>query len=135
MSLNKSPELLKIINGQIKQLRKKSTKAERILWEELRNRKFLNKKFYRQYAIIHDILGKETFYIADFYSHEERLVIELDGEIHNYRLIQDKQRAEVLKSQGLRIIRFKNSEVEKDVKEVLRKLKKFMTTKYVSSYK
>jgi very-short-patch-repair endonuclease len=126
MSLAKNPELLQVINAQTKKLRKKSTIAERILWEELRNRKFLNKKFYRQYAIIHDILGRETFFIADFYSYAERLVIELDGDIHNYRLKRDKQKEDVLKSLGLRIIRFNNSEVEKDV---LERLKKFICSK------
>ena len=128
MSLNKNPELIQVITTQTKELRKKSTKAERIFWEELRNRKFLNKKFYRQYAIIHDILGKETFYIVDFYSFEEKLVIELDGEIHNFRLKQDNQKVDVLKSLGLRIIRFKNSEVENNVKGVMQKLKEFIGT-------
>ena len=78
MSLTKNPELIKIINAQTKNLRKKSTKAERILWEELRNGKFLNKKFYRQHPIIYDILGKEIFFVADFYSYEEKVIIELD---------------------------------------------------------
>ena len=126
MSLNKNPELIQVVKVRTKELRKKSTKAERILWEELRNRKFLNKKFYRQHAIIHDVLGKETFYIADFYSFEEKLVIELDGEIHKYRLKQDDQKGDVLKSLGLKIIRFKNSDVENDVKGVLRKLREYI---------
>ena len=126
MSLIKSTGLIQVINSQTKKLRKKSTKAERILWEELRNRKFLNKKFYRQYAIIHDIRGKETFFVADFYSFEEKLVIELDGEIHNYQLKQDNLKDDVWKSLGLKVIRFKNNEVEKDVKEVLKRLKEFI---------
>lgn len=129
MSLTKNPELLQVINAQTKKLRKKSTKAERILWEELRNRKFLNKKFYRQHPVIHDITGRETFYIADFYSFEEKIVIELDGEIHNYRLKQDKQKDDVLRSMGMKVIRIDTSEVEKDVKEVLKKLKRFICSK------
>jgi very-short-patch-repair endonuclease len=126
LSLNKNRELLQVINAETKKLRKKSTKAERILWEELRNRKFLKKKFYRQHPIVHDTLGKETFYIVDFYSYEERLVIELDGEIHNYRLKEDNQKDDELKSLGLSVIRFKNSEVENDMKEVLNKLEEFI---------
>ena len=126
MSLNKNSELLKVITTETKKLRKKSTKAERILWEELRNRKFLKKKFYRQHPIVFDTLGKETFYVVDFYSHEEKLVIELDGEIHNYQLKKDSQKYDVLRSLGLSVIRFKNNEVEEDVKEVLNKLKEFI---------
>jgi len=54
-------------------LRKKSTKAEKILWNELRNRKFNNLKFRRQHPI-----GK---YIVDFYCNEEKVIIEVDGQI------------------------------------------------------
>ena len=129
MSLTKNPELIKIINAQTKNLRKKSTKAERILWEELRNGKFLNKKFYRQHPIIYDILGKEIFFVADFYSYEEKVIIELDWENHNYRLKRDKQKDDILRNLRLRVIRFKNSEVEKDVWEVLKKLNEIISSK------
>jgi very-short-patch-repair endonuclease len=126
MSLNKNHGFLEVVNLQTKKLRKKSTKAEKILWTELRNRKFLNIKFYRQFAIIHDILGKETFYIADFYSYEKKIVIELDGKIHNYQLRKDNLKDDVMRSLGLRVIRFNNNEVEKDTNKALLKLKEFI---------
>src|SRR5262245_40939702 len=60
--------------GHAKELRCESTNAEKILWSLLRNRQFKGKKFRRQHAIAH--------YVADFYCHECKLIIELDGNHH-----------------------------------------------------
>ena len=109
MSLKKDPKFLQIIKENTRLLRKNSTRAERILWEELRNRKFFNNKFYRQHPIITDISGKETFYIIDFYCNEKRLGIELDGKIHKFKINKDKDRTNILNKLGIKIIRFKNS--------------------------
>ena len=72
MSLNKSRELREVAKKICRDLRKNSTIAENKFWERLRNRKFLGKKFYRQYPLFFDTLGKESFYVADFYCHEEK---------------------------------------------------------------
>lgn len=62
-------------------LRKQSTKAEKILWNELRNRKFNNLKIRRQHPI--------EKYVVDFFCYEKKLIIEVDGEIHdNYNQIE-----------------------------------------------
>jgi very-short-patch-repair endonuclease len=118
MSLKRDPKLLQIIKENTRLLRKNSTKAERILWEELRNRKFFNKKFYRQHPIITDLSRKETFYIIDFYCNEKKLGIELDGEIHKFKEAKDEDRTDILNKMGIKIIRFKNSEVEDNLKSV-----------------
>jgi very-short-patch-repair endonuclease len=55
--------------------RKLSTKAEQVLWTHLRNRKLHGYKFRRQHPILD--------FIADFYCHGCKLIIELDGEYHN----------------------------------------------------
>ena len=123
MSLYYKKELVEIAKKLCRDLRKRSTKAEILLWEELRNKKFCNKKFYRQYPIFHDINGKETFFIADFFCFEESLAVELDGEYHQYRLTEDLERTDVLKILGLKVIRFTNKEVEQNIKLVLDKLK------------
>jgi len=123
MSLNRKKELVEIAKELCRKLRKEPTNAEKIFWEAVRNRKLLNRKFYRQYPIYYDIKGKETFYIADFFCFEEKLVIELDGKIHNYKMKEDKERTEILNSLGLRVLRFKNDEVEKDIEGVLSKLR------------
>ena len=91
MSLNNKSKLFEAAKVVCRELRKNSTKAERIFWEVIRNKKFYRKKFYRQYPIFHDITGKETFFVADFFCFDEKLIIELDGKYHQYRLQEDKE--------------------------------------------
>ncbi len=95
-------------------LRHEETKAEKILWKELRNRK-LGIKFRRQHPI-------EKF-ILDFYAPEIKLAIELDGSQHKGNHEYDKLRTEYLESQKIKIIRFWNMEIEKDLEKVLEKIK------------
>ena len=64
-----------------RELRQRSTKAEEKLWSRLRNRKIKGKKFRRQHAI--------AGYVADFYCHESKLVIELDGNFHTMQEAKD----------------------------------------------
>jgi very-short-patch-repair endonuclease len=121
MSLSNKHRLVEITKVVCRELRKNSTIAERLFWEAVRNKK-LGKKFYRQYPIFHDITGKETFFIADFYCHQEKLIIELDGKCHQYRLKEDKERTKILNYLGMRVIRFNNDEVINDLKNVLSKI-------------
>jgi very-short-patch-repair endonuclease len=95
-----------------RKLRRESTFPERRLWNELRGRRLCGLKFRRQHPI-----GR---FIVDFYSDENRLVIELDGNSHNDRADYDLEREEFLKSQNLRILRFGNDDVLRDLEAVLR---------------
>ncbi|GMU96936.1 endonuclease domain-containing protein [Ignavibacterium album] len=124
MSLNNKKKLVEVAKVVCRELRKNSTKAERIFWEQVRNRRFCGKKFYRQYPIFHDITGKETFFIADFFCFEEKLIVELDGRYHQYRLKEDEERTKILNHLGLSVIRFTNDEIENDLESVLLKLGK-----------
>ena len=124
MSLNKKVELAEIAKSICRQLRNNPTKAEIILWESLRRKKICGKKFLRQYPFFHDIIGKETFFVVDFYCHEEKLIVELDGKYHNYRLKEDEERTKILNYLGLRVIRFKNEEVVKNIDYVLAEIKR-----------
>jgi very-short-patch-repair endonuclease len=85
-----------------KELRQRQTSAEELFWKMVRNRRMLGLKIRRQHPI-----GK---YIVDFYCHELKLVIELDGSIHNLEHVRkkDKIRDAFLKEQGLRIFRVDN---------------------------
>ena len=99
-------------------LRMDLTKAEKILWEALRNRRLDNRKFRRQHALQN--------YVADFYCHEAKLIIELDGGIHEE---QDQKRYDhdrtcVLNEYGIKVIRIKNKEVVNNLNVVLGKIKK-----------
>lgn len=97
-------------------LRERMTLAEKLLWEELRNKKF-PVKFRRQHPL--------GLYVVDFYCHKLKLVIELDGEIHLKPEIAayDVKREKEITDMGLKVIRFKNSEVADSMEEVLEKIR------------
>ncbi len=124
MSLNKKRELSQIAKNVCRELRGKSTIAEKIFWETVRNRRFMGRKFLRQHPLFYDITGNESFFIADFYCHSERLVIELDGDYHKYHLKNDKERASILELLGISVLRFKNEEVIENIESVLVKVGK-----------
>jgi very-short-patch-repair endonuclease len=125
MSLINKKKLVDVAKVVCRGLRKNSTEAEREFWEAVRTKK-LGKKFYRQFLFFHDITGKETFFVADFYCHEEKLIVELDGKYHQYRLKEDKERTKILNYLGLRVIRFRNEEVINDLSGVVMKIEKEM---------
>jgi type I restriction enzyme R subunit len=96
-----------------RELRKKQTSAEALLWELLRNRQLLGFKFRRQHQFGH--------YIADFYCHEAQLVIECDGAVHepNEQWHHDQNRDAYMIAQGLRVLRFSNDRILNDTENVL----------------
>ena len=101
-------------------LRKELTDAEALLWQELRNRKLGGWKFRRQHPISH--------YVADFYCCEKRLIVEVDGSVHDEKEQKryDEARTKDLKRMGIEVLRFTNSEVEKKMGDVLRRIKEFV---------
>jgi len=103
-----------------KELRRQSTKAEKILWSLLRNRQFKGKKFRRQHAIAR--------YVADFYCHESKLIIELDGYHHAGKKAKeyDELRTKVLAEMGITVIRFWNEEIINSPEKVLRKISNYL---------
>ena len=96
--------------------RQTETEAEKILWTLLRNQRLKGKKFRRQHTI--------SNYILDFYCHECKLAIELDGNFHTDSEVRryDKLRSEVLNEIGIRVVRFWNEEVINDPINVLQKI-------------
>ena len=101
---------------EARELRQRQTPAEEIFWQIVRNRKFLNLKFRRQHQI-----GP---YITDFYCHEKRLVVELDGGVHQIpeQKERDKERDEYLTSLGNKVVRIKNEDVIERLEQTLEKL-------------
>ncbi|RKE04289.1 endonuclease domain-containing protein [Marinifilum flexuosum] len=108
------------IHKRAKELRKNMTDTEKILWEYIRNRRFKGLKFRRQHPI--------DIFIADFYCHELKLIIELDGKIHNTSENQeyDEGRTAELRYLGVQVIRFTNEEIDCDIKGALRRLEEFI---------
>lgn len=104
-------------------LRSRRTDAELDLWEAIRSKKMLNAKFRQQHPI--------DRFIVDFYCHEIKLVIELDGEIHNTSENKDydESRTEVLNNLGITVIRFTNLQIKHDLKSVLEKIEVAITNR------
>jgi very-short-patch-repair endonuclease len=92
------------------------TKAEAVLWKKLKDRNVFNTKFRRQHPI--------SIFIVDFYCHEYKLVIEVDGDIHNdeNECQYDLARTEVLNKFGLSVIRFTNNQILYNLDSVIKKI-------------
>ncbi|MFH1683896.1 MAG: DUF559 domain-containing protein [Candidatus Margulisiibacteriota bacterium] len=114
------------IKETVRDLRKRQTKAETILWQALRSRKLRGKKFLRQHPLVFDWEGQERFLVPDFYCHEASLVIELDGGIHRHQEVHDKIREDVLQNLGLQVLRFRNELVLNNLLMVLKTIKQYL---------
>src|SRR5689334_4465027 len=104
--------------GRRKELRKVSTVAETVLWKYLKGRQLDGKKFRRQSSV-----GP---YIVDFFCPEKRVVVELDGARHfgpaagDY----DDRRTRYLEERGIKVIRFENRRLYKDLEGVLEEIRR-----------
>ena len=93
-----------------KELRKNSTLAEVLLWQQLKNRSY-GFQFHRQVPMLD--------YIVDFYCHEIGLAIEVDGEVHDNNVLEDGRRQARLESEGVQFLRFNNSQVTENLTLVI----------------
>lgn len=96
-----------------KMLRKNMTVSEQVLWRELKGKKLLGLRFRPQHPI--------DIFIADFYCHPIKLVIEIDGGIHKNKeqKVYDLGREGELENWGIKVIRFTNEEIENKVNQVV----------------
>ena len=101
-----TPLMFKLLNEHAKQMRDNPTPAENMLWESLRKHK-AGYHIRRQH-----IIGK---FIVDFVCLEKKLVIEVDGDIHDHQQEEDAQRTVFLEKEGFEVIRFRNEEVYEDI--------------------
>jgi len=106
--------------ARAKELRASMTDAEKTLWNALRANRLDGWHFRRQQVI--------DGFIVDFYCHAAALVIEVDGEIHETQKEADVERDHALTARGFRIQRFTNDEVQKDLPDVLKKIKQLCST-------
>jgi len=93
-------------------LRSGSSTPERVLWSHLRARQTGGLKFRRQHAI-----GP---YVADFYCAQAKLVVEIDGLVHESRAERDAARDGWMSERGIRVVRLSASDVARDRDAVLR---------------
>ena len=104
------------LKQKARELRKNMTPQERKLWNILKNRQFYGYRFRRQFPI--------ERYIVDFVCREKKIVIELDGGQHNHpdEIQYDIERTSVLNSEGYQVIRFWNSDIDRNLLGVYKKL-------------
>jgi imidazole glycerol-phosphate synthase subunit HisF len=98
-----------------KELRSNLTPAEMVLWGYLKTKPF-GYKFRRQHPI--------GIYIADFFCYKLKLVIEVDGLIHDSEEVKknDEEREKIIRAEGIKIIRFSNTEVMQQLEKVIIKI-------------
>jgi very-short-patch-repair endonuclease len=102
-----------------KELRREMTPAEKLLWQQVRANK-LGVRFRRQQVI--------QGFIVDFYCHQAGLVLEVDGDVHDLQKEEDERREKVLCELGLRVVRFGNDEVERNLSAVVGGIKALISS-------
>ena len=109
------------LKNRRRDLRQKSTMAEKLLWEELRNSK-LGVKFRRQFSV--------KGYVLDFYCSKMRLGVELVGGIHKKAEIKkyDVFRKAYIEAFDIKVLEISNEEVESNMKGVVERIRNFFLT-------
>jgi very-short-patch-repair endonuclease len=110
------------IFSNAKKLRENPTEAEEKLWLAVKNNQIEGYKFRRQHPL--------SVYVADFYCHALKLVIEIDGGYHldeEQRLLDEKRTSDI-EFQGSKVIRFTNEEIMLKLPEVIDKIKEFINS-------
>jgi very-short-patch-repair endonuclease len=97
-----------------RELRSEMTPAEIHLWEQLRRRQRLNLKFRRQHCV--------AGFWLDFYCHERRLAIEVDGPVHQDQEEYDASRTVILNGLGITVVRFTNEQALNETVAVLARI-------------
>ena len=101
-----------------REMRSDPTEAENLLWQCLRRHQLHGLSFRRQHSI-----GQ---FIVDFYCAKARLVIEIDGPVHQYRMEEDKTRQEYLEGHKLRVLRFNNNSILNNTDEVIKQIESYL---------
>jgi len=92
-------------------LRNNATKPEQLFWNIVKNRHINNLKFLRQHPIYFQYEYRERFFVADFYCAKKKLIIEIDGGIHETQVEYDEIRTAILNSKQYNVLRFSNEEL------------------------
>jgi very-short-patch-repair endonuclease len=118
MYFGAKPEIFNIA----KKLRKIQTESEKLLWSRLNNNQIIGLQFRRQHPI--------NRFIADFYCPKIKLIIEVDGSIHELPEYQvhDLGRSDVLNDFGITVIRFTNEQIIENIDSTVEQIKKISET-------
>lgn len=101
-----------------KMLRSNMTSHEKRLWEELNANKIMGLRFKAQHPV--------DAFVADFYCHKLKLVIEVDGHSHDSenQSAYDQNRNVIMNNLGITVLRFRNDQIENDINNVIEIIKK-----------
>jgi very-short-patch-repair endonuclease len=99
-----------IIKKRVRDLRKIQTEAEKYFWNKVRNNQ-LNLNFRRQYPLVYYKDNNRKLFIADFICKSKKLVIEIDGKIHDSQKEYDEARTFIINHLGYKVLRFTNNQV------------------------
>jgi very-short-patch-repair endonuclease len=110
------------ITLRARNFRKKQTEAENVLWQKVRDRQ-CGYKIVRQKPILIDYFGRKRAFVADFYCHEVKLVIEVDGSVHTKQSDYDSMRTLLLNQKEIKLVRFTNTEIMNNIGSVLSRIK------------
>ena len=108
------------LKSRSQELRKNSTLSEVLLWQQLKGKQLFGYQFYRQKPI--------ADYIVDFYCPVLKLVIEVDGFSHDFKIDYDQRREQKLTMIGLRMLHFQDSEIKKDMNAVIQRIIDYIET-------
>ena len=106
----------KNVTNIARELRRRATEAEKLLWLQLRSRQMEGFKFRRQQPI-----GR---YVVDFVNFERKLIIELDGGQHKIQKDEDKERDRFFEGQGFEVLRFWNNDIFENLEGILWAIRK-----------
>jgi very-short-patch-repair endonuclease len=101
--------------GVARELRKRPTPSESILWAAIREQRLDGIRFRRQLAI--------GSFVVDFCAPSHKLVVEVDGAVHDAQVLRDAQRQELLESLGFKVVRLRADEVEQDLPSALSRIR------------
>jgi len=106
-------------------LRRNETEAEKLLWSKLCHKQ-LAVKFRRQHPLYE--------YVVDFYCHSHKLVIEVDGPVHNIAgaNFNDSVRSDAFQEFKIEIIRFTNNEILMDIEDVIERIRIHLNKHHIS---
>jgi very-short-patch-repair endonuclease len=111
------------ITKRARELRHNPTPAEALLWKELQYER-LGVAFRRQYPLRFYLNNKKRYFIADFCCKSKKLVLELDGKIHDFQKDYDEVRDYIISQMGYTILRIKNEVVVHNLAAALQEIKK-----------
>lgn len=111
------------LKSRARELRNNTTKSEKVFWDFLRN-EFSNFHFSRQKPL--------DQFILDFYCNKLKLIIEIDGEIHNFQNERDLERDNIfLQKYKLTTLRFTNQQVDNNLLQIKDILQGFIKTRNI----